>query len=164
MNDKEIIDRCFDGLDPIDCEACPLHLENGGECCIGTYEPKNTACMACIHEAECIGQTNDRNSAARRAPSRAVSRTSLRIPGASRASATSRQPLARQPAPERTPVRALKHQNDRLLAPAEDYGYEPIDVAADAPFIKKFGLRAAWGAMEGALELSLDFFRTRRPR
>ena len=152
MQDREIIDRCFSGTDPRDCESCPIHKENGGDCCIGTYESDNSTCLSCIHEATCIKQTGALERA-QRTPQRSIRLPVVRNPV--------RKPIA---APEIRRVGSRQEEPGRLLAPTDDYGYSPIDVGEDATMLQKVGWRAGWGAMEGAVEMLGDFFRTRRPR
>jgi hypothetical protein len=40
---------------------------------------------------------------------------------------------------------------------------QPIEIPEETSFLKMVGMHAAWGAVEGALELLLVFFRRRRP-
>lgn len=146
ISQRKIMDECWDGERERNCDYCPAHHSKNGDCCFGLrYEYGDPPCMECPHRDDCsvlTRQTTDEYQT-QQAPRRVtVSRN--------------------QPAQSRSKIYPPSQTAEGVLR-VRTAEPQPILVPEEASFLKKVGLHAAWGAVEGALELLLTFFRRRRP-
>ena len=136
---QEIVDACFQGLMPRDCDTCPLSPTNGGRCCFGEkYDIRDAGCVnQCIHRDDC------RELSLESAPATTWRYQRPRPVSRSYTSSSYRQPVSVRSAA--TPAVA------RVSAGTEQQsGWE------------RFGKDTVWGALEGLWKAGYDFFRTRR--
>ena len=155
ISQRQLVQECFDGERRRNCDYCPGHYSKKGICCYGQkYEDHDAQCHACPHSVECEPATfqyvtmNEEEEHYEQRPNITL--------------------------PRRHPARPMTHNR---RTPVHDQAKEPImsrgssrnlDIAEpnrfhDKSFFEQIGIHALWGAMEGALEMVLGFFRNRRP-
>lgn len=136
---RRIVQECFDGTRYRSCQTCAAYHKNGGICCFGhRYEDNDDSCRSCQYTFPCRQETMVWSSQSRNPHVFRPSNSSNHVPISK---SSSREPLLKEKA------HVVSSEND-------DDGKS---------FAKQLGMRALWGAVEGALEMVLNFFRTKRP-
>jgi len=152
ISQERIMDECWNGERARNCDYCPAHSSKNGSCCFGERYDGDDTCMKCPHRVDCEYVTRQKEDEERRmhsAPRRiTISRNN-------------------RPQPSRPQVQAARSTvsydaADGILRTRATEPM-PIQIPEETSFIKLVGLHAAWGAVEGMLELLLVFFRRRRP-
>lgn len=148
-----IMRECFEGDRERSCTYCPAHYSKNGRCCFGhRFEYDDPQCHGCLHCSACEQATarfQDQHAAS---PRRIV----INRPTASplRPGAAGTSTVYGQTAPIRRDGGVIMPQNRAA---------KPLQPSYEESFWKMMGLNAVWGAVEGALEMLLGFFRQRRP-
>jgi hypothetical protein len=144
MNQNQIVQECFDGTRFRNCIVCPAHHKKGGTCCFGNrWEDNDKTCYSCQYNAACREETfatlthrpaqPNPNFRPIAAP---YSRPTIPINNSNR------------------PPEPILNQNTMHRHPQE---------RNNQSFAQQLGMHVVWGAIEGALEMMIGFFRARRP-
>lgn len=133
---NQLVQECFDGTSNRHCESCAANYKVGGICCFGhRYEDQDDSCRTCQYKAPCRYETVS-----------FLNRNKVHSPPI--------QPTYqdhRFTKPENRPIIQVSSSQNR-------------SVETDTKvFARQLGKHAVWGAVEGALEMVLNFFRSRRP-
>lgn len=150
---QQVMQECFDGERGRNCAYCPGHHTKNGNCCFGhRFEYNDPPCVSCIHAPYCEPATEQfhAQTAAADRPRRVMINNA--------------QPTAVQPS-RSLPVygQTRPAQSGGPILAHKPTVAQPLPSYEEMGFWQQMGLTAAWGAVEGALELLLGFFRTRRP-
>jgi hypothetical protein len=155
----QLMQECFDGERERNCTYCPAHHSKNGRCCFGhRFEYEDPQCHSCPHVTHCEPATMrflDQQSAIAAQPRRIV----INRPSGSAPTAPSTTNFATQPVYGNA---TLVRRDGGMVAPQTRVA-KPMQFADDESFWKMMGVNAAWGAVEGMLEMLLGFFRQRRP-
>jgi hypothetical protein len=153
ISQRQLVQECFDGERERTCNYCPAHYTKNGICCFGQkFEYGDPQCVSCPHVPFCE-PAMEQFLATQQQQSRP--QRIMVNGGAQPASQPARGlPVYGQARPAQSGAPVLM-QKATIAKPIESYN--------DMGFWQQMGLTAAWGAVEGALELLLGFFRTRRP-
>jgi len=155
----QAVQDCFTGDMCRDCSNCVASPAYGGRCCFGeAYNVADRECRDCYHRSEC---SQVYHGVARR-PAQVTIRRPI---------VTSGQPLI---GPRHAPVsnitaRAvpLPSRSQGALLPTAVHRTPPVPVKEEVqvrePFLKRLGRVAGWGAVEGGLQMMLNFFQRNRP-
>jgi hypothetical protein len=153
IGQSQLMRECFEGERERNCTYCPAHISKNGKCCFGhRYEEEDNQCYSCPHVASCEPSTMRYLEQQNATPPRRV--VINRPPSAPGPAARTTQSVYNQSQSIRRDGGIIVQQN-RVA--------QPLQVPDDMSFWKKMGMNAAWGAVEGMLEMLLGFFRQRRP-
>jgi hypothetical protein len=163
ISQRQIVQECFDGDRERNCTYCPAHHSKTGICCFGCkFEYDDPQCHSCPHVSHCepeaaryTGQSPYYGPSAQPSPPR---RITINRPSTTTGFAPTPQTRATVPVyGQGHPVR----RDGSIIVPQVRTA-RPILFPEDS-FWRMMSLNAAWGAVEGALEMLLGFFRQRRP-
>ena len=150
-----IMKECFEGERERNCMYCPAHYsKRDGQCCFSQqFEADDPQCQKCPHTSACepaFIRLQQQHGYAESAPRRII----VNPPPV-------RPPQTRSSLPVYGQSPAVRRGEGLIVAqtrPAHPYQFTEED-----SFWKQMSVNAAWGAVEGALEMLLGFFRQRRP-
>lgn len=165
ISQRQLVQECFDGDRERNCTYCPAHHSKTGICCFGCkFEYDDPQCHSCPHVRACepeairyLEQSPYAGTATQPIPPR---RITINRPSVTTGISTTTPP-ARATVPvygQQQPIR----RDGSIIVP-QFRTARPMQFSEDTSFWKMMGVNAAWGAVEGALEMLLGFFRQRRP-
>jgi hypothetical protein len=181
---RQVMEECFSGHMSRNCKYCPAHPDNGGSCCFGSekFDDADDAedCPECIHRDDCQGIALDREAEGQHFE-RYYRRYSSNVPAPPRR--TVRLPVVQSeqrrvvslggsgPVPSRfTTGTQLERPRSRLITTVASYptpapssmlakGEPP---ARQETLFHRFFKDFVWGALQGAFEMGVEFFRGHR--
>jgi len=163
ISQRQIVQECFDGERERNCAYCPAHHSKTGICCFGCkFEYEDPQCHSCPHVGACEPETvryEEQSPYAGPAvqpipPRRITINRPSSTTGISSSHTRATVPVYGQVQPIR--------RDGSIIVPHTRTAH-PMHFSDDTSFWTMMGVNAAWGAVEGALEMLLGFFRQRRP-
>ena len=169
ISQRQIVQECFDGERERNCSYCPAHISKNGICCFGhKFEYGDPQCHSCVHVATCEPATQQyldgHTPAYQTPPTYANQQPQRRIMVNQSPPIAQRPQYANQPAvPQRRSLPVYNQPQKDSLLMTKSIQIQPLPAYEEMSFWRQMGIITTWGAVEGALELLLGFFRQRRP-
>lgn len=154
-----LIYQCINGERRRDCDYCPNHSSQGGECCFGLrHEYGDPDCSACAIHIDCSQITHRVTNADPRLSRRII------YPNTPAAKVPVRTvPSYSNPLSQTQPLTGRSQTPTSLLMQSTNSS-DPIKLNPDHSLIHQFAVIGFWGALEGFFTLILDFLRKKRPQ
>lgn len=164
---RQIVHDCFSQNIPRDCPNCPAHHSAGGICCFsdsGKFDDDDPECSDCVFHDECLEEVFDEVGFKQKERDEWFQQRYGRLPPNRESRLRVIQPTARRVAEpeERSSGKLVRVNGQVALRPKVITAEEQEELAPDETLFHRFAKDFVWGAMQGAFEMGVQFFRSHR--
>ena len=155
---EEIVLDCFSGRTSRYCGRCPAYYTTGGICCFGDirkFDDDDNECTNCTFYEECRQEIIDRESSGGRRRDRPEVRRRLEIVPSKTMSPSSQYHAA-------SSDKSVKPRDNLIQIGPNKSVPTKIGTSPDETLFQRFIKDFVWGAMQGAFEMGVHFFRNHR--